>query len=1244
MRSLLRPLHRSSRLLLTALLVLSFLLPGAVPMATAQTRDSATIHYHRPDGVYDGWGLHTWLDAADPTDWALPLAPIGTDDFGIYWEVPLVADAAELGFIVHQGDTKDPGPDMILDLTTATEAWIISGDLKLYTAQPDPSARPNGDLAKQRAHWVTADTIAYPLPTTMTATVASEVPTGTVFSLYDASAGGMQVTVDGIAGAGVASTPLTLDPAGLPAAVLEKFPHLDGYVALTLAAGEAVRVPNLLKGQLAVQVLAADGSLLDATGVQIPGVLDELFAYDGPLGLTWQNGTPTLRLWAPTAKRVRLLLYDDPTATAPSDEMAMAYADGVWSATGAPEWKGLYYRYEVRVFVPSTGAVEVNEVTDPYAFSLSTNSSLSQIVDLTDPELMPEGWAELEKPPLDAPEDITVYELHMRDFSAYDPTVPEEHRGTYLAFTHADSNGMQHLQRLADAGLTHLHLLPTFDIATINENRAAWLSPDAIDLADLPPDSEEQQAAVTLHKDEDGFNWGYDPYHYIVPEGSYATDPEGGQRVLEYRQMVMALNEMGLRVVNDVVFNHTNASGQAERSVLDRIVPGYYHRLNADGVVETSTCCQNTATEHEMMEKLMLDAVYVWATQYKIDAFRFDLMGHHMRRNMLAVREMLDGLTLTRNGVDGSKIYIYGEGWDFGEVAGNARGVNATQSNMAGTGIGTFNDRLRDGVRGVGPFDTGENLKRQGWISGLYWWPNAYEWGGDAVAYERLGVLADWIHVGMMGNLKDFMLVDHRGYAMRGDEIDYNGAPTGYTLDPQENIVYADKHDNQTLFDIVQLVAPPNATIEQRAQMIELGHAVVLLSQGVPFQQAGTDMLRSKSFDRDSYNSGDWFNFLDFTYQDNGFGRGLPPAEKNEADWPVMQPLLANPDLQASPELIEATHENFLKLLEIRYSTPLFRLRSADEIKRKLRFHLWEPAIPLTDTLPLTETGALDAEVAQGTEPPPPPEEPVTTLTGVIMMSIADLDAERTGSSVAQGTEPQPTDWPLVVVIINANLEPVTVTETLFSEIDLRLHPALVEPQQGAAAAAGEAGATTASFDFEEGQFVVPGLDYAVWYAGELPPEMQDLFDTYDAQLRALRAQQPSTDELAAQAQATAQAQAQVAAQATAAAAAPASVSFPGTIAATLGGNDWDPADPFVQATDVDGNGVWTLTVTLPPGTFEFKAAVNGSWDENYGLGGVPGGDNIPLALDAESEVTFVYERAGGAVYALVDGEVVAGQ
>ena len=292
-----------------------------------------------------------------------------------------------------------------------------------------------------------------------------------------------------------------------------------------------------------------------------------------------------MRVWAPTAKSVAFHLFDDadPATTSSTTPMTLDSATGVWSIAGEASWKGKFYLFDVEVYVHATGQVEHNLVTDPYAFSLAMNSTRSQIVDLNDAELKPDGWDTLDKPALPAPEDISIYEIHVRDFSVNDPSVPDELKGTYKAFTLEDTYGVNHLQALQEAGLSHLHLLPVFDIATINENKAEWQAARLGGAGNLPPDSDQQQAAVTMVENLDGFNWGYDPFHYTTPEGSYSTDPDGVTRIVEFREMVQALNQMGLRVVMDVVYNHTNSAGQNEKSVLDRIVPGYYHRLNDTG-------------------------------------------------------------------------------------------------------------------------------------------------------------------------------------------------------------------------------------------------------------------------------------------------------------------------------------------------------------------------------------------------------------------------------------------------------------------------------------------------------------------------------------------------------------------------------------------------------------------------------------------------------------------------------------
>ncbi len=780
---------------------------------------------------------------------------------------------------------------------------------------------PQGNLNQAKAHWVSEDTLAW------NAGSAADS-----FRLHYAADGGLALDESGVVGG--SSLPLTVDPAGLTAEVLAKFPHLAGYKALKLAASDLGLVPDLLKGQLAVAVASSGGDPLDATGVQVPGVLDDLYTYDGPLGVSFAAGVPTLRLWAPTARSVTLQLFadSDPATTPSAYPMLLDPATGVWSVSGSAGWNRRYYAYDVEVYAPSTQQVELNRVTDPYSLSLSTDSRRSQIVNLADGDLKPPGWDHLAKPALAQPEDITLYELHVRDFSIADPTVPEPLRGTFRAFGVAGSQGMRHLRSLARAGLTHVHILPSFDFATVPEDRAEQLSVDPAVLATYPPDSDQQQAAVAAVQNQDGFNWGYDPWHYTVPEGSYATDPDGPARIKEYRQMVRGLAQAGLRTVMDVVYNHTTASGQNAKSVLDRIVPGYYHRLSLSGSLETSSCCANTASEHAMMEKLLIDSVLTWATAYKVDGFRFDLMGHHMKANMLKLRAALDGLTLAHDGVDGSRVYLYGEGWNFGEVANNARGVNATQANMAGTGIGTFSDRLRDGVRGGNPFS---DIRAQGFINGLGYDPNDFP-QGDAVA--TLLHVSDWIKSGLAGGLAAYQLIDEHGDLVAASQIDYFGQPAGYTADPQEYITYIAAHDNETLFDATALKAPATTSMADRVRIQDLGASLVALGQGIPFFHAAEELLRSKSMDRDSYNSGDWFNAIDWSGATTNWGHGLPIADKNQANWPLMQPLLADPALEPAPSDIARSADHLREVLAIRKSSRLFRLGTAAAIEDRLHF------------------------------------------------------------------------------------------------------------------------------------------------------------------------------------------------------------------------------------------------------------------------------------------------------------------
>lgn len=879
---------------------------------------------------------------------------------------------------------------------------------------------PRGNLLKAQAYWVTSDTIVWDITRRE----------GTTYRLHYDPNGALKLGVGDLTGGEYLT--LTASSDALSNDIRLRFPHLTGLTSLVIDPADLQQVPAILQGQVAVSAWDADGKLIDATSLQIPGVLDDLYIYDGPLGISFDAGGVTLRVWAPTARSVALLTFNNPGEDQPSGTVPMTRdpQTGVWSVSGPAEWTGSYYLYEVQVYVPSTGKIETNRVTDPYSISLSMNSQKSQIIDLSASNLKPAGWDQIEKPPLNAPEDIVIYELHVRDFSAYDETVPENYRGTFKAFTQTNSDGMMHLKELADAGLTHIHLLPVFDIASVNENPAEREEPNPFILITYPGDSDQQATLIVSMNEKDAFNWGYDPYHYTTPEGSYATDPNGSKRILEFREMVQALNSIGLRVVMDVVYNHTSESGQNARSVLDKVVPGYYYRLDANGAVTTSTCCQNTATEHRMMEKLMIDSMVTWAVQYEVDGFRMDLMGHHMLSNVTAIRAALDSLTLEKDGVDGKAIYLYGEGWDFGEVAGNARGKNATQLNIGGTGIGVFNDRLRDAVRGGSPFD---DPRTQGFITGLFLQPSTFVQGGTTDQEGRLLRYSDWIRLGMAGNLENYQLVDALGKLVPGSDIDYNGAPAGYTQDPQENIIYISAHDNQTLFDAIQVKASGDATIDARVRMNNLGNAIVMFSQGVPFFHAGDDILRSKSLDKNSYNSGDWFNRLDFTYQTNNWAVGLPPGD-SQGQWEIDRPLLADEDLQVDAEQIQFAHDVFLDLLRIRKSSPLFRLQTAQDIIDRVSF---------------LNTGTDQTQ-------------------GLIVMVLSDLQDE--------DLDPQAE---MIVVLLNANPNPVTFSDASLQGIRFALHPVQAEGADEVV--------KTSEVDTGSGSFTIPGRTAAVFVAEKMP-------------------------------------------------------------------------------------------------------------------------------------------------------------
>ncbi|MER8182686.1 pullulanase-type alpha-1,6-glucosidase [Kitasatospora sp. NPDC094015] len=936
---------------------------------------TAVIHYHRADGTYTGWGLHDWTGAATPTDWGNPLPPARTDAFGAVFEVPLAPGATSLSYILHNGNDKDLPTDQSLDLaTTGREVWIIGGQEGHLLPQA-PGSSSQLDLGSARAQWIDATTVVVPAGYGAGDTALAG---GTSAQLVYDPEGGIK------ADKGALTRPghwirLTPTAGGLTAAQRAKYPHLAGYRAFTVDPRDTGRVTAALRSQLIFTEHLPNGAVLAGTGVQIPGVLDDLYAgkaaaarlgpvYTARPGQDWlrrDRRTVTLSLWAPTATEVSVQLFDRATGGTPRTvPLRRDEASGVWSLTrDSGELDGRYYLFQVKVWAPGVQQVVTNTVTDPYSVALSADSRRSLVTDLADRANKPKGWDEHRTPPAVPAVRQQIQELHVRDFSVADSTVPAPERGTYLAFTESQSAGMKHLRELAAAGVTTIHLLPTFDIATIRENRAEQQLP-ACDLAALPADGEKQQECVAAVQAGDAYNWGYDPLHYTVPEGSYATDPTGTARTVQFRAMVQAMHEAGLRVVLDVVYNHTAAAGQAEHSVLDKVVPGYYQRLGDSGQVTTDSCCADTAPEHAMMNKLVVDSVVTWARQYRVDGFRFDLMGLDPKSTMLDVRSALSTLTAQRDGVEGKDVFLYGEGWNFGTVADDARFVQATQANMAGTGIATFNDRIRDAARG-GNFQL-TSAPQQGFASGLFTDPNGSADNGTPEQQKaRLLHQMDQIKVALAGNLAGFGFTDSSGKAVTGAGVDYNGAPTGYAAAPGEAVEYLDAHDNADLFDALAYKLPPATAPADRARMQALGLSLTALAQGPGFAQAGSDLLRSKSLDANSYDSGDWFNAIHWDCrQGNGWGRGVPMAADNQAMWPVAKSLLADPRLTVGCNETGASSAIYQQFLRIRQASPLFALSSAAEVQRRLSFPLSGGAgeTPGVITMHLDGTGLAGAE------------------------------------------------------------------------------------------------------------------------------------------------------------------------------------------------------------------------------------------------------------------------------------------
>ena len=489
--------------------------------------------------------------------------------------------------------------------------------------------------------------------------------------------------------------------------------------------------------------------------------------------MSYQQGMTEFRLNAPTEATLRI--YDNGSDTKAAKTVKMKKASNVeWVATVKGNLKGKFYTFD-------TGN---GECPGLFAKAVCVNGDRAAIVDMTDTN--PEGWANDVRPSLKSPCDLVIYELHHRDFSI-DASSGLVNKGKFLAL--AEPKAIDYLKRL---GVNAIHILPSFDFASVDETRL-----------------EQPQ-----------YNWGYDPKNYNVPEGSYATDPyEPTRRIKEFKTMVMALHKAGIRVILDVVYNHTF---NIKNSNFQRISPDYYYRKTADGRYSDGSGCGNeTASEKPLMRTYMIESVKYWVNEYHIDGFRFDLMGVHDIETMNQIRHEV-------NNIDPS-IYIYGEGWSAGSCAYPTEKLAMKANAQKLDGIGAFSDEMRDALRG--PFSDDH---KGGFLAGV---------SGQEES----------IKFGIVG------AIQHPQVDMT--KVNYSKAP--WTNSPSQMVSYVSCHDDMCLTDRLR-TSIPGINTDELIRLDLLAQTVVFTSQGVPFMLCGEEMLRDKKGVANSFRSPDNINHLDW--------------------------------------------------------------------------------------------------------------------------------------------------------------------------------------------------------------------------------------------------------------------------------------------------------------------------------------------------------------------------------------------
>ena len=555
------------------------------------------------------------------------------------------------------------------------------------------------------------------------------------------------------------------------------------------------------------------------------------------LGLTYSQKASTFKIWAPTATAAKLNLYkSDMGGTASRSVQMNRGENGVWFITLPENLKNNYYTFQV--FMDNVWS---EEVVDPYAKACGTNGLRAQVIDFS--ETNPIGWAKDRSPNFSTSNkqtDAIIYELHVRDASIHESS-GIKNKGKFLGLaeigTKNSAGQLTGLSHIKELGVTHIHLLPFYDYNSVDETKAATQ-----------------------------YNWGYDPVHYNIPEGSYSTNPADGKvRIKELKELIKTMHSNGLRIIMDVVYNHTALTKNSNFNIL---VPNYYYRKRADGSFSDASGCGNeTASDQAMFRKFMIESVVYWVKEYHIDGFRFDLMGVHDIETMNLISDTLHKLK--------PSIVLYGEGWTSGgsTLPEEKRAIkkNAAQLN----GIAVFSDDMRDGIKG-----SVFNMSDRGFATG----------NTSNSESVKFGIVAAGNHPQINYN-----------------QVNYSKAP--YTTSPAGLINYADCHDNNILWDKIEL-SFKDASIIERTKMHELAYAIVLTAQGASFLHAGTEFLRTKNGVENSFDKGDIVNGINWDLKTKNI----------------------------------ATYQFIKNVIKIRRTHPAFRMQSAQQIANHLRFENNQPA------------------------------------------------------------------------------------------------------------------------------------------------------------------------------------------------------------------------------------------------------------------------------------------------------------